>query len=345
MNCGGNYLDWNNAYRPKNLDEYIGQDYIREKILILSEQIHEGKRDFPHLLFSGSHGTGKTSMVYAFLKHTLGDEWDFNFHEINSSTMGNIETVRTQISEWCSNQTLGHYETPDGRTMEIPYTIIFLDEVDGMSRLAQFALRRVMEDYNDVRFVLSCNFIHKVLPPIIDRTMHFHFPPYRAPDLVTMMSKIVENEKIPIGRVELELIAEHSNGSARRAQKILQKVSLTRENITADEVMRNIHTIDEDFDIKILMEIIEVNAGNDAKQYFNVHNEFANIVWQLKEQGYSGEDIIIMMFNNLKDSGMDLNTQRYFSEMFGKALYKCNVVTDVYTSIELWARSLGLSEN
>jgi len=335
-------MDWNAKYRPNNLDEYIGQDYIKEKMRILSEQVWEGSTDLPNILFSGEHGTGKTSMVYAFLKHTFGTKWKYNFHEINSSSQGNIDMIRTSIRDWCTNQTLWSYETPNGETRDIPYTIIFLDEADGLTYQAQFALRRTMEDYPNVRFFLSCNFIHKVIRPIQDRAMRFHFSPYRSEDIFKMLSKISTEESIKIGENEIKLISENCGGSARKAQKLLQKSSLTRnEKITEDDVRKSFESPEEEFDVGILLRLIEANASHDIKLYSNVQDEFGTMLWNLQEKGISGEDVIRIIYDSIKSSDVDLNVKKYLTKNLGETLYKGHFVNDIYLYIELWARSLG----
>ena len=64
---------WRIKYLPKNLNEVCGRDSIKER---LQEAINHG--NFPHLLFVGEEGIGKTTIANLFSKEFLGSYFDAN---------------------------------------------------------------------------------------------------------------------------------------------------------------------------------------------------------------------------------------------------------------------------
>jgi replication factor C small subunit len=133
---------WVEKYRPGNLDEVVGQDHI---VARLKKYVKE--QSMPNLMFTGPAGVGKTTTAIALAKSILGEYWRQNLLELNASDARGIDTVRTNIKNFCRLKAVG-----------APFRIVFLDEVDNMTKDAQHALRREMEMYTKTAsFILSCN--------------------------------------------------------------------------------------------------------------------------------------------------------------------------------------------
>src|SRR5205809_1070538 len=109
---------WVEKYRPKTLDEVVGQDEIVERLKAYAK---EG--NLPHLLFAGPAGTGKTTSAMALARDMFGESWRQNYYELNSSDERGIETVRTKVMEIARL-------APFGGTS---FKIIFLDEADNLT--------------------------------------------------------------------------------------------------------------------------------------------------------------------------------------------------------------------
>src|SRR5256885_975975 len=87
---------WVEKYRPKSLDEVVGQDEIVERLKAYAKEAN-----LPHLLFAGPAGTGKTTCAMALARDMFGENWRQNYYELNSSDERGIETVRTWRKGTC----------------------------------------------------------------------------------------------------------------------------------------------------------------------------------------------------------------------------------------------------
>ena len=143
---------WTEKYRPQRLSEVKGQEKITSR---LSAFI--AAKNFPHLLFAGPAGVGKTTCAMAIAHELYGETWRDNILELNASDERGIDVARVKVKDFARTKSI------EG----VPFKVIYLDECDALTKEAQDALRRTMEDYaHTTRFILSCNYSSKVIPPI-----------------------------------------------------------------------------------------------------------------------------------------------------------------------------------
>ena len=117
---------WVEKYRPTTLENYIGNEHLKQKVSAYLES-----NDIPHLLFYGKAGTGKTTLAKLLIKNI---ECDYLY--INASDENNVDTVRTKVKQFAS--TIGFKD----------FKIIILDECDYITPNAQAALRNLMETFS-----------------------------------------------------------------------------------------------------------------------------------------------------------------------------------------------------
>jgi replication factor C small subunit len=209
---------WVEKYRPKKLDEVVGQDEITKRL-----KTYVKARNLPNMLFSGAPGVGKTTAALALAIELFGEEWEANFLELNASDERGIDVVRGKIKDFARTKALRG-----------DFKIIFLDEADALTKDAQNAMRRSMERYSGVcRFILSCNYSSKIIEPIQSRCAIFRFRLLKEPAVKERLLYISKKEGLTLSDDAMESLLSSAGGDLRRAINMLQSSASIRKNIDA----------------------------------------------------------------------------------------------------------------
>ena len=151
------YKLWVEKYRPNTVDGYVFTDDNQKNQV--ESWIREGS--FPHLLMSGDPGTGKTTLA-KLLINELGVE-EYDVLTINASRENGIDMLREKINGFVQTMPFGKFK------------VVLLDEADYLTQPSQAALRNDMESYHEtVRYILTCNYAHKIIPALKSRCHEFH---------------------------------------------------------------------------------------------------------------------------------------------------------------------------
>lgn len=267
-------------YRPKKLEDIIGQDAILKRL-----KIYIKKRNIPNLMFAGSPGSGKTTSGIAIAKELYGEEWHLNFKEINASDERGIDVIRENVKKYASVQSIG----------DVEFKIIFLDEADALTKDAQGALRRTIEKYsNSCRFILSCNYSSKIIEPIQSRMAVYRFKRLSKESIIERCKYISTQEKINITQEALESIAYIAEGDCRRA---INTLDVARASTESDVITINdIYNVSPLIDSKVINDIIKkALSGNFLESKLMIDDLLVN--------GLSPQDILKQMTYR----AMDLN--------------------------------------
>ncbi len=269
-------LPWIEKYRPKTLNDVIGQKHIISR---LNGYLKEG--NLPNMLFSGSAGIGKTSSAIALAKQLFGTHYERNFLELNASDDRGIDVVRNTIKDFA-------------RTLpfEAEFKIIFLDESDSLTADAQQALRRTMERYTKTcRFVLSCNYSSRIIEPIQSRCVVFRFTPLEKESVVEKLKEIIALEKINVKSEALDAIFYVSQGDMRKSVNILQACATATKEVTAKDVY-SISARAKPEEIKDVIILSVEGKFKDAR----------TLLYKLMyDYGMSGEDLMGQIYRELLD--------------------------------------------
>ena len=239
---------WVEKYRPKKLEDYVGNDHLKQKI---SDYIATG--DVPHLLLFGKAGTGKTTLAKLIVNSINCD-----FMIINASDENNVDTVRNKVKSFAS--TIGFKDTK----------IIILDEFDYMTPNAQAILRNLMETFSKhCRFILTCNYVEKVIDPIQSRCQTFQIVPPTKRDVAIQISKILNAEKIQFEPKEIVPIVDASYPDIR---KIINTCQLN----SSKGVLKVDTSSILDSDIKV--KVVDILKSKDDKRnrYVNLRQAIAD---------------------------------------------------------------------
>jgi replication factor C small subunit len=226
---------WVERYRPKKLDEYVGNEHLKTKV---ADYLQSG--DVPHLLFYGKAGTGKTTLAKLIVNSI-----DCDHIIINASDENNVDTVRNKVKGFAS--TIGFRNSK----------IVILDEFDYMTPNAQAILRNLMETFSKhCRFILTCNYVEKVIDPIQSRCQTFQIVPPTKKDVAVQISQILGKENV---KFELKDLVPIIDASYPDIRKIINTCQL---NSSKGELKVDVSNILSS-DIKI--KIVDILKGNDAK--------------------------------------------------------------------------------
>lgn len=259
---------WVEKYRPKTLEEVVGQEEIVERL-----KAYATAGNMPHLLFAGPAGTGKTTCAIALARDMFGGDWKQNYYELNSSDERGIETVRTKVKEIARL-------APFGGTN---FKIIFLDEADNLTADAQAAMRRTMETYSKTsRFILSANYSSRLIEPIQSRTAVFRFRPLKPEAIRTYVGRIAKGEKLKVTDDGIEALVYVAEGDMRRAVNSLQVAATLGSTIDADVLYKVSSTIRPDEVKKLIEKALE-------GEFLRAREVLDRL---LIEYGLSGEDIV-----------------------------------------------------
>ena len=207
-------------YRPKSLDEIVGQKRV---VTILKQFVK--KREMPNILLVGRAGTGKTACAYA-LRYELGCHDISSFRELNASDERGIKVVREIIKNFARQKAY----------VNVPFKICLLDQADGLTKQAQDALLRVMEQYHkSVRFILTVNVLGRLSQMMVSRCSIFHMRGLHPANMMKLLKKVSSAEKQWISDFVLKAIAEVAHGDARMALNTLEAM-FGLEKPTAEDV-------------------------------------------------------------------------------------------------------------
>ena len=203
----------NERYRPTTLDGYVGNEQLKTTIAKYLEQ-----NDIQNYLFHGQAGTGKTTLAKIVINNL-----DCESLYINASDERGIETIRDKVVGFASVASFK------------PLKVVILDEADFLTIQAQASLRNVIETYSkSTRFILTCNFIERIIDPLQSRCQTFKIQAPTKSDVAKHLVNILETEKTNFDLEQIKSLVNQYYPDIRKMLNTIQ-VSTQDNNLKLDK--------------------------------------------------------------------------------------------------------------
>ena len=265
-------------YRSKVLDEYVGNETLKQVIAKYIEQ-----NDIQNLLLYGPPGTGKTTLAKLLINNINCDHL-----YINASDERGIETIREKVQGFASTASFK------------PLKVIILDEADFITIQGQAALRNVIETYSmSTRFILTCNFIERIIDPLQSRCQVLKIVPPSKGEVAKHVVTVLEKENIEYDLDSIKIVVNQFYPDLR---KILNTCQLSTHN--GKLVLDKSVLIASNYIDKVVSELTkptltswktikQIIADSNISEYDELFRELYNRVEEYSK-GNDGEIIILV---------------------------------------------------
>ena len=287
-------------YRPKHLDDFVGDNTIRTKI---QDYLDTGK--LQNLLLFGPAGTGKTSLAKLIV-----DQLGADHLYINASDERGIDTIRDKIIPFASSIGFNGLK------------VVILDESDYLTAQAQATLRNVMESFSaSCRFILTCNYLDRIISPLQSRCMAFGITPPSKKEVGQHILQICESEGINYTKEDLGQVIITHYPDIRKILNTLQGSLKDNQLVLDTKSLKN-----TDFENKViqglknkipLKDIRQIIADSGATQFESL---FRCLYDNVEEYTTNVGDAIIIIAQYQYEYGFVVDKEICIAAMLNKLL-------------------------
>ena len=274
------YIPWTEKYRPKKYDSILLDNNNRKLFNNILKY-----NNFPNLLFHGPPGIGKTTTIINLIKRyqTLNNnKSDLQIIHLNASDERGVDIIRNNIYNFVNSDNL----------FLSGIKFVILDEVDYMTKIAQQALKSLIQEFNvNIRYCLICNYISK-----IDYSLQYEFIKIRFNTLPkeylnNYLKNIIVNENINIknDKNNINKIIDYFNYDIRSMINFIQSNTINKINkinIIENSILEKLYNFNTDKSLQLFVnkiinieKIYNIDKNTIIKKYiFYILNNKLNLI-------------------------------------------------------------------
>jgi replication factor C small subunit len=277
---------WVEKYRPRTITEYVFKNDAQKRMI--KGWVSDG--GIPHLLFTGSAGTGKTTLAKVLINELGVQDADLLF--INASRDNGIDHVRRKITNFSETMAWGNFK------------VVLLDEADYLSPDAQAALRGVMEQYHQsVRFILTCNYSNKIIPALQSRCQVLQIQKQDQVEFTARLAEILIAENVQFELDLLDTFVKANYPDMRKTINSLQAATvngvLTEPELTDEDSTWRIKMVDLFKQGKLTEARKMIVASARADEYEDIYRWLYDNVELLASTEEKQDEAIVVIRNGL----------------------------------------------